>query len=355
MRTLGDGQMPNCNLGHHTARQGFALPAVLTVVGVVTLIFLVAITALQGLNHEARLARERIQFLQTALSTEAQISFMMVTAPISSGGLVPGRTQRDYETAPVNEALGDLSVIHVDGRFYLAGSPEKTIAVSLQDQAGTINLNALNRDSLDRLFNHLGIEPRYNQSLEARMIDYRDSDDLESLDGAEIRAYGSSGLANRPFRQPDEFLSVLGMRELVTSRKWRELRQHLSADSLQGSFNVNSATPEALKIILNLNEDQVRALVQAREISPFLSTQDIDAVIGPSVLWNEDSFYTFPYSALYVTVYDKSSQWYYRSRLALTPSGLERPLWVDQTEIAEAPMRAKPDTSNAPRLPYAPY
>ena len=64
------------------AERGFVLPAVLVVVGVVALIFLVAITALDSLAAETRRITDEVRFRQSALSLEAEAAASRIsTAP----------------------------------------------------------------------------------------------------------------------------------------------------------------------------------------------------------------------------------------------------------------------------------
>ncbi|MGO4410932.1 hypothetical protein AB4Y66_12880, partial [Brevundimonas sp. M-11_2] len=91
-------------------RDGFALPAVLAVTGVVTLIFLVAITALASLTAEAASARVRVRFLQRALTAEATLSYMAATEPMRAYGF------------GVNDARGFMDLAQTDAPANLSGA-----------------------------------------------------------------------------------------------------------------------------------------------------------------------------------------------------------------------------------------
>ena len=120
------------------------------------------------------------------------------------------------------------------------------------------------------------------------------------------------------------------------------------------AINVNTASPSVLGIMLGMSEDQAQALIRAREQAPLMSSTDIANVTGMPFGDDFERIYTSPAGVTLVTIRDTRSAWTYRARLALTPSGLEQPLWIDQTERTEAPRRAVADTSDATRLPYAP-
>lgn len=339
------------------ARRGFALPAVLAVTGVVTLIFLVAITALASLTAEANSARARIHFLQRALTAEATLAYMMTTEPLRSHGVMINGSPFVDDALLEGGAEGDgrlTELVRLDGRPYLM-DPDGPMMARIQDQAGLVNLNFLRGHSLGNLLADLRIPSSQHGGMEARLIDYTDLDDLRQPDGAEADDYGTGAIANRPLKHPAELLSVLGLREAVDRRAWTAALPQLTSEGLQSRFNLNTASPYAMKIMLDLDEEQAEALIRAREQSPLLNPTMVDTVLGRNLPWGEDLFYNVPGSSMILAFHDGQSGWTYRTRLTLTPKRAERPVWIDQTQLLEAPRRARADTTDAVRLPYAPY
>ena len=338
-------------------RDGFALPAVLAVTGVVTLIFLVAITALASLNAEAGSARARVRFLQRALTAEAELSFMGATEPFRANGLSVNdlRAVNEFgETLPQTAPSGlPVDLVRLDNRPYLMDI-DGVLIVRLQDQAGMVNLNRAQGLPLSRLLERLGVEVALRDTLAARYRDYFDSDDLRQPNGAERNDYVAGAPPNRPLLRPSEWLSVLGMRDAVERRRWSVMKDKLASDPISSAININTASPETLAILFDLTADQAAAVLREREITPLLSINALEAVTGTQPAWDYEQVYTFPSSSMILTIRDTRSAWTYRARLSLTPSGLEQPLWIDQTELTEAPRRAVADTSDATRLPYTP-
>ena len=338
-------------------RDGFALPAVLAVTGVVTLIFLVAITALASLTAEAASARARVRFLQRALSAEATLSYMAATEPMRAYGFsindVRGFMDLGQTEPPPNLSNANIEPVRLDGRPFLM-DVDGPLVVRMRDEAGMINMAMLYGQPYERLMERIGVDAGLRQEMIARYQDYVDTDDLRQPNGAERGDYPNGGPANRRLMRPAEWLSILGAREAVDKRRWRELRDDLAAAPMSAVINVNTASPAVLSILFDMNETQAQALIRAREESPLLSTADIANVSGMPFAEDFERIYTYPSGAMVFTIRDTQSAWTYRARLALTPSGLEQPLWIDQTELTEAPRRAVADTSNATRLPYAP-
>lgn len=335
-------------------RRGFALPAVLAVTGVVTLVFLVAITALASLTSEAASARARVRFLQRALTAEATIAYIATTEPTTPQGFAVGQARAiDDLTAPPPQLLPDApDLIHLDGRLY---SPDNDphLGIRLRDQAGMINLAALDDTSTQRLAARLGIERSKATRLHALKIDYSDVDSLRQTSGAEQGDYGGF-LPNRPLLRPSEWLSLLGVRKIVSPARWRELRGELAVDHTMPTLNVNTASPEALQILFGLSLEQANAAVRSRRNAYFISILAFDQATGALTLADSEQSYTYLSGRVVYTIQDSQSPWVYRARLTMTPVGREQPIWIDQTELTEAPRRAVADISNATRFPYAP-
>lgn len=320
------------------AGEGFALPAVLAVTGVVTLIFLVAITALASLTAEAASARARISFLERALSAEAQLSLFALTEPFSSNSLNVGspRQGNDFLGQSAGSVSGrSVSPLRLDGRPYSLDMDAGRLIIRTQDQAGLINLMRLEGSALERLAFAVGLSPGEARTISPRLIDYTDVDDLEQPNGAERRAYGGSGPANRALLRPGEWLSLLDVRDAVDPVRWRALKADLAADTTEASLNVNTATPNALQILYGLTPSQVDTAVRLREATPFVSLDGFIAATGASIVADPLAIYTYPSGRIIMTVTDSTSRWTYRSRLVVTPGSPEKPLWIDQSELSE--------------------
>ncbi|MFK4059034.1 general secretion pathway protein GspK [Brevundimonas sp. NPDC046655] len=338
-------------------RDGFALPAVLAVTGVVTLIFLVAITALASLTAEAASARARVRFLQRALTAEATLSYMAATEPMRAYGFAINDARGFMDLAqtepPPNLSGAEVQPVRLDGRPFLM-EVDGPLVVRMRDEAGMINMALLYGQPYERLMERLGVDAGQRQEMIARYQDYVDTDDLKQPNGAERGDYPDGGPANRRLMRPAEWLSILGAREAVNKKAWRELRDDLAADPMSAAVNVNTASSNVLGILFGMSEDQAQALIRAREQAPLMSATDIANVTGMPFGEDFERIYTYPAGVTVITIRDTRSAWTYRARLSLTPSGLEQPLWIDQTELTEAPRRAVADTSDATRLPYTP-
>lgn len=339
---------------------GFVLPTVLVVTSVVTLIFLVAITALASLQREAGLARARVAFTQQAMTAEARLTYLGATERMAPFGLLidaplpPGEFQNlsPAEDAAFRAGMANATELWLDGRPYRYGEAG---IIRMRDQAGMINLSRLPAGAQGRLLARLNVSAADARSLEAALADYADRDDLRSTNGAERTDYpsGLDGPPNRPLRLVDEFLNVLGARQAVNMAAWRELRPSLAADVTSTQLNVNTADLEALQILFGMTETQARAAIRARQVQPFYSLEQVASDTGAALNTDPTVASVYPSGRIIYMMEDRLSRWTYSGRLTLTPTNSERPFWIDRTEFSDA-RRTGPEPVNALEFPEAP-
>ncbi|WP_191554907.1 type II secretion system protein GspK [Brevundimonas aurantiaca] len=313
----------------------------------VTLIFLVAMTALTSLTDEARAAQSRVRFLERALTAEARFGFTASTEPFAPEGINVGGP-RLFEDDIYNPG-GAGHLLYLDGRAYDA---DGSTLLSARDQAGMINLAQLRGDSYLRLARVIGLGEVQAGSLADIYGDYVDQDNLKRSNGAEAADYRGAGPPNRVMRTRDEWLSLLNVRSSVRASAWREIRADLAMDPWSSAENVNTASPLTMQVLYGATADGARNAVRQRQTGPFLSFADFAAAAGAGGM-SDDVIQTYPSGIVVLTLRDSQSGWIYQSRLTLSPAGSERPFWIDQVELYEAPRRAKAEISNALRLPYA--
>lgn len=340
-------------------RSGFALPAVLAVTGVVTIVFLVAITALSSLQGEARSARDRVRFLQRALTAEATLGYMMSTEPFRSNAVLTGAPRNVDEmmgpalNAPVASGL-PVAEVRLDGRPYLM-DVQGPMTVAVQDASGLINLARTPEPVHRRLAERVGLRPEIARAALPLYSDYVDPDDLRSLNGAERRDYGArGGPADRPMLRPAEWLQLLSVREGVNPRLWAEVRPSVVIEPTMTTYNVNIAPAASLEVMFDIGREQAQSAIRRREVTPFASLEEFLQTVGSTYVADPERMYVYPGGRVLFDIRDARSAWTYRGMIVLTPGGLVQPLWIKQTELMEAPRRAAADTTNATRFPYAP-
>ena len=109
-----------------------------------------------------------------------------------------------------------------DGRPYRFEFDGAEIEVEVTDETGKIDLNAVDVFVLSQFLVGFDLPQDEADALAAAIVDWRDADDLISLNGAEIDEYEAAGLAygprNAPFELLGELQQVLGMNYALFQR-----------------------------------------------------------------------------------------------------------------------------------------
>ena len=171
-----------------------------------------------------------------------------------------------------------------DGRPYATEINGVLIEVSAIDERGKLDLNAADETTLTVLFTNHGLEPEVAAQLAARVHDWRDADDLERVDGAELESYLAAGLdlgpGNRDFMLVDELLQVLGM----SYELYRKMEPGLTLYSRSGLPDIAYAPAEALLAIPDITEAEALNFVQERQSQSAENGLEITLPSGQSVV-----------------------------------------------------------------------
>ncbi len=318
-------------------RAGFALPAVLATVGVVALVFLVAVTALDTLARQTREAVDETRFREQALDLEARAAYLAATAQLT----------------PTTLGADSASFVALDGRPYAATGTG--LWLSLQDAAGLINLDALGPAGFQRLFGVLGAPPGARSAMTDRLADYIDPDSLKRADGAEAADYDRAGLApppDAPLRKTAQVFGVLGWDAAVSSEAWAALADEVTTDPTSAGLNVNTAPPTALRVLLGLSAAQAEAAVKARAQAPFRSLEDLGRAAGVALRGDAERNYGFPSGRFALKIAQPSAGLVERARLVATPDDPDRPVWIEERTVRSMRPQEKTSYSNDdPRFP----
>ncbi len=160
--------------------------------------------------------------------TTSAFALMARMDRLESNALLSGVQARLTAEAAINlSALWlrdpqDETRMRADGRVYSLEVNGIAVEISAIDERGKLDINATDELTLVTLFSGHGLELSDAEILAAAVMDWRDVDELERVNGAEEEAYFAAGLemgpANRPFFMVEELLQVLGMTYELFSR-----------------------------------------------------------------------------------------------------------------------------------------
>ncbi|NNE84905.1 MAG: hypothetical protein HKN28_13155 [Alphaproteobacteria bacterium] len=124
-----------------------------------------------------------------------------------------------------------------------------TVLISIQDEAGKIDLNAATEDLLLQLFRAIEPSEQEPEALVDRLIDYRDVDKDRRPLGAEDSDYQSAdrgyGAKDQPFERTDELRRVLG----VTPELFRRIAPMITVHSRQRGVDPDVAPVDVLAVL----------------------------------------------------------------------------------------------------------
>jgi general secretion pathway protein K len=151
----------------------------------------------------------------------ASFALMARMDRLEANALLSGTQARLSAEAAIDLAVlalrdpDDETRMLADGRVYETEIDGVYLEVSATDERGKVDINATDELTLATLFTGHGMELQDAELLAAAVMDWRDEDELERVNGAEEDAYLAAGLemgpANRPFMMTEELLQVIGM------------------------------------------------------------------------------------------------------------------------------------------------
>ncbi len=184
-------------------------------------------------------------------------------------------------TAVALRNTDELTKMIADGRLYQQSLDGVLLEIRVIDERGKLDINTADEQTLFTLFNHHGLETDPAELLAAAVMDWRDADEVERVNGAELDAYLAAGLevgpANRPFMMVDELLQVLGM----SYQLYRRVEPGITVYSRAGIPDLAFAPVEALLAMADINHQDALDFVQQRNA---LEPGDMGGINAPNGL-----------------------------------------------------------------------
>ncbi|TDJ33012.1 MAG: general secretion pathway protein GspK [Gammaproteobacteria bacterium] len=138
------------------------------------------------------------------------------------------------------------------------------LEIAIFDEAGKVDLNGAGPELLRGLMDSLGLPEEQRDALVGAIMDWRDADDLVSLNGAEDPDYAAAGLAygarDEPFTSVEELQQLLGM----TWDIYQQLEPAVTVYSGSSVINAQAAPPEALMALPGMTAEACQQFVDDR-------------------------------------------------------------------------------------------
>lgn len=151
-----------------------------------------------------------------------------------------------------------------DGRAYELEFEQAQLVIRVTDESGLIDLNAADTLTLSNLLVANGLDQGQADAIADAILDWRDTDDLLSPNGAEDPDYKAAGYdygaKDAPFDTVSELQQVMG----VTAELYERLAPAFTIYSGQPTPNVAFAPFEVLRAFIGMNDELARMLIDAR-------------------------------------------------------------------------------------------
>lgn len=177
-------------------QRGFAL---VTVLWAAIILAVIVETVLLTGRFEARLARDRTRLAQLDAVADAALDIAIL---------------RLLDPSPAAQPP-------VDAAPFIVGFAGHRVRITVQDEAGKIDLNMAEGEVLRRLLSGVGIDVEIAQALVDKILDWREPGNFKRLNGAKADDYHRAGYAygprDGPFESVAELQLVMGMTPQVYS------------------------------------------------------------------------------------------------------------------------------------------
>jgi len=226
-------------MGEGGAEQGFALIAVLCAAAILAVI--VASVMATG-RTEYRLAQHREEIAELGAITDGALNIAILRLLDPSLGVQPP----------------------VDGTPFTVSLAGHQLRLTVQDEAGKIDLNMAGRDLLLRLLISASLDLMAAQTLADRILDWREPGIGTRLNGAKAPDYRAAGYAyasrGGPFTSVEELKLVMGM----TPELFDRLAPTLTVYSQTPGVDSACASPEVLRALPGIDAAAIAGLLQTR-------------------------------------------------------------------------------------------
>jgi general secretion pathway protein K len=232
--------------------RGIALILVLWVIALLSVMAL-GLTAAQ--RTESTLTANALAGARFRAAAEAGIAYAALNL------LAPQALDPD---AAATDAEGQSVVWLPDATPHAWTFAEVPMAISVQNEGSRIDINQADADVLTALFTVLGVSEDVSATLADRILDWRDEDDLKSLNGAEDPDYDAEGLPygakDGPFSSVEELRQVMG----ITPELYRRLAPEVTVDSGNAQVDEQFASAVVLAAVKGMTLEDAQITVTER-------------------------------------------------------------------------------------------
>lgn len=245
--------------------RGIALVSVLWIVALLTV---VATGLSASVRSESRVVANTVQVLEARLAVDSGVE-------LAAMNLMYPQSVR----WPADGSIRDLNI------------GDARVRIATRDETGKIDINYAPANLIHSLLDHAGVEADIADGLTDAILDWRDSDDFQRLNGAEDVDYRLAGLPygakDRFFDSVDELRLVLGMSEKI----YAAIEPSLTVFSGQSGVNVRRASAQVVAALAGLEDLKISS-------AGTTFTVQVEAQVGESIVSQAEATINITYNGL---------------------------------------------------------
>lgn len=258
-------------VGRPTVTRGFAVPMAASIAIVVGLLMTGALEFARLQTAGLSSMRDRTEAQAPLRSAVNLFTLLLSTSAIEGEGITIDLT--------VWRPLAELrdSRLHLDGTPFEATVSGRQMRVRIQDEAGLLPINGLSLAEFEAVLRSQGVDGDRARQFAAEVIDFRDIDQDRTPGGAERADYVRRNLRlpkDRAFNHSGELGLLLSAAELQRSVHGHTVA--LFGFEPSGMLNINSATPESLRIAFGFSASEIDRLIRDRRENKSVSASLTD-------------------------------------------------------------------------------
>jgi len=199
---------------------------------------------------------------------------------------------------------------------------------SVQDESGLIPCNIYEASEslhLKYLLGLFGLTPAERDGNIDKLLDYRDVDSFQHINGAEAQQYKKQGRQAPPNRT---LLTSWETRNVLDWDKypelWRNNLPRLTTSSWEDLPNFNVAPKKILQSSMGLSPENIEKIILAREQLPITESDQLYQITGKTFSIDELSFTSAPSNFFRITLWNRQGGRMREIHLELHPVILEK-------------------------------
>ena len=185
--------------------------------------------------------------------------------------------------------IDNLGVWKTDGSPYEGQIDAGSYTVKIVDESGKVDINTTSDVVLKNLLMNMGIRMEDADTITDSIMDWKDSDDLHRLHGAESDFYMSLPnpykAKNARFDTIEELLLVKGMTPdiLYGTPERTGIMLFLTVKANSNTININAAPKEVLAAIPGSSPEIADSIISYRQNKEIQDIQDVAGILGSNL------------------------------------------------------------------------